>query len=262
VIRPKHEHATVGMNEREVVLLLPKRLRLIIAASLVLVVTVLVLIRLDYLPLGQGEPPSQAPPSSHPPAEGEPPTQFTGVEFIGRKDGMKQYQLFFDIVKRTEDGGLVDFEGLKDGVIYQEGEPTYGIVARAGQWLEKKDDFELEGDISVTREGEMIFQSQRLQWDGNAEILTVPVPAQLKIDGLNATSKQLEAHVKTDRLYLQGDVVMWDDRHTIRGEQIVYDRQEEELRLIGPGEIEFTIGEATQVKQPSKEGDGQHDGSK
>ena len=250
------------MDEGEVVLPLQKRLKLILAASLVLIVTVLVLVQSGYLPLGQDDPPSQESPSSHPPEAGEPPTQFTGVEFIGRKDGMKQYQLFFDIVKRTEDGGLVDFEGLKDGVIYQEGEPTYGIVARAGQWLEKKYDFELEGDISVTREGEMIFQSQRLQWDGNAEILTVPVPAQLKIDGLNATSKQLEAHVKTDRLYLQGDVVMWDDRHTIRGEQIVYDRQEEELRLIGPGEIEFTIGEATQVKQPSKEGDGQHDGSK
>lgn len=236
---------------------LPKRFRFILAAGLLIVVMVIVLVEVGYLPLRPSEPLSQTPPPSHPPEAGDPPTQFSGVEFVGRKDGQKQYQLYFDIVKRTEDGGHVTFEGLKDGVIYQEGEPAYGIVARAGQWLEAKDNFELEGDIHVTREGDIVFQSQRLQWDGSTEILTVPVPAQLQIDGLNASSRQLQAHVKTDRLYLQGDVVVWDDLHTIWTDNIVYDRQQEELRLIGPSEIEFRIGAHTSDKQPSEEGDGQ-----
>lgn len=240
---------------------LSRKLKLILAVTSCLV-AIIVLAQLGYLPFGQDTPPAKTPPPSHAPEPGEPPTQFTGVEFIGRKDGQRQYQLYFDQVKRTEDDKRVMFEGLKDGVIYQEGEPAYGIQAKAGEWLEAKDDFELEGDISVTRAGDVIFQSQRLKWDGSAEILTVPVPAQLKLDGLNATSSQLEAHVKTDQLYLQGDVVLWDDVHTIRAERIVYDRQGDKLRMIGPSEIEFLIGEAKESKKPSKEGDVELDGSK
>lgn len=224
-----------------------------LGTALFLAVAILTLVHLGYLPLGQKSPPSETPPS-HPPEAGEPPTQFTGVEFIGRKEGEKQYRLYFDVVKRTEDSGLVIFEGLKDGLIYQEGKPIYTIAARAGQWLEAKDDFELEGDISVFREGEVVFQGQKLQWDGRTEVLTVPVSSQLRIDGLNATSDKLQAHVRTDRLYLQGDVAMWDDLHTIRAEQIIYDRQEEELRLIGPSEIVFRLEAPAKEKQP--EGDG------
>ena len=223
---------------------LPKRLRRILAAVVILAVGVLALINLGYLPLGQQKPPTPLP--SSPPEEGEPPTQFTGVEFIGHTDGQRKYHLHFDKVKRTEDEGLVIFEELWDGVIYQEGEPAFGITAKSGQWLEAKDDFQLEGDISVTQDGEVIFQSQRLEWDGASEILTAPAPSRVKLDGINADSQQLEAHVKTDKLHLLGDVVIWDDTYTIWAEKAVYDRQAGELRLMGPSEIEFTIGAAAE----------------
>ncbi|NLY30035.1 MAG: LPS export ABC transporter periplasmic protein LptC [Firmicutes bacterium] len=222
---------------------LPKRLKRILAAVGVLVAVVLVLISLGYLPLGQRKgPPS--PPPSNPPEEGEPPTQFIGVEFIGRKDGQRKYHFHFDKVKKTEDEGLVIFEELWDGVIYQEDEPAYGITARGGQWLEAKDYFQLDGDINVTQEGELIFRSQRLEWDGTSEVLTAPTPSEISLDGINATSQELEAHVRTDKLHLLGDVVMWDDAYTIWSERVIYDRQVGELRLIGPSEIEFAIGAA------------------
>jgi len=222
---------------------LPKRLRAILAAVGVLVAVILLLISSGYLPVGQQKAPS-SPPPSNPPGEGEPPTQFIGVEFIGRKDGQRKYHFHFDKVKKTEDEGLVIFEELWDGVIYQDGEPAFGITAKEGQWLEVKDYFQLDGDIKVTQEGEVIFQSQRLEWDGKSEILTAPTPSQIRLDGINATSQQLEAHIRTDKLHLVGDVVMWDDAYTIWAERVVYDRQAGELRLIGPSEIEFTIGTA------------------
>ncbi len=220
----------------------PRWVKRILVAGLLVAGVAGILMGLGYLPWGKTDPGPDRPLSSHQPEAGEPPTQFTGVEFLGRKGGEKQYQFNFDTVRRTEDGGLVTFEGLKEGIIFQDGEPAYDIVANAGRWLEAQDDFELEGDITVTRADELSLQSQRLRWDGKAEIITIPVPAELIIDGINATSRQMEAHVKTDCLYLQGDVVMWDGDHTIRANEIIYDRQAEELRLIGPGEIEFFMG--------------------
>lgn len=222
---------------------LPKRSKRILAAVGVLAAAILVLIGLGYLPPGQRKgPPS--PLASNPPEEGEPPTQFIGVEFIGRKDGQKKYHFHFDKVKKTEDEGLVIFEELWDGVIYQEDEPAFGITAKSGQWREAKDYFQLDGDINVTQEGEVIFQSQRLEWDGKSEILKAPTPSEISLDGIKAASRQLEAHVRTDKLHLLGDVVMWDDAYTIWAERVVYDRQAGELRLIGPSEIEFAIGVA------------------
>ncbi len=211
------------------------------AVAGVLAAVLLLLCWLGYLPPGQRKVPS-GPLPANPPAEGEPPTQFTGVEFIGRKDGQKKYHFHFDRVQKTEDEGLVIFEELRDGVIYQDDEPAYGITARGGRWLEAKDFFQLEGDINVTQEGKVVFQSQQLEWDGTSEILTAPTPSRISLDGVNATSRQLEAHMKTDKLHLLGDVVMWNDGYTIWSEKAVYDRQAGELRLIGPSKIEFVLG--------------------
>ncbi|NLJ86302.1 MAG: LPS export ABC transporter periplasmic protein LptC [Firmicutes bacterium] len=221
----------------------PKWLRWVFVIGILLTSGFLILMASGYLPWGQ---PREGPTSlpSHPPEADEPAIQFSGVEFVGRKEGKKQYQLYFDKVKRSDETGLVTFENLKEGFIFQENDAAYRITAKAGSWLEAQDDFELEGDINITRADELELRSQKLKWDGKTEIITIPVPAQLTIDGLNATSRQLEAHVKTDRLYLQGDVVMWDEDHTIRSEQVIYDRKAEELHLIGSGEIDFLVGGA------------------
>ncbi|NMB24745.1 MAG: LPS export ABC transporter periplasmic protein LptC [Firmicutes bacterium] len=199
---------------------------------------------LGYLPWGETDP-APKPLDSHRPEAGDPPTQFTKVEFVGRKGGEKQYQFDFDIVFRTGDDALVTFEGLRDGVIFQDGEPAYNIVAKAGRWLEAQDNFELEGDITVTGTDELILRSQRLKWDGKDRIITIPVPAELTIDDIHATSQQMEAHMDSDRLYLQGDVTMWDGEHTIRADEVIYDRKADALYLIGPSEIDFLTGKTS-----------------
>lgn len=164
---------------------------------------------LGYLPWGRTDP-SPSPLDSHKPEAGEPPTQFTKVEFVGRKGGEKQYQFNFDIVRRTGDDTLVTFEGLREGVIFQDGKPAYNIMAKAGRWLEAQDHFELEGDITVTGAGadELTLQSERLRWDGKDKVITIPVPVELTMDDMHATSQQMEAHMDADRLYLQGDVTV------------------------------------------------------
>lgn len=180
--------------------------------------------------------------SAHRPGPGEPPTRFTGVEFVGRKQGQKQYKLHFDVVEQEEGSdGFISFAGLKDGVIYQEGKPYYGLEARTGRWREKNNDFELRGDIVVTREGKVAFRSQEVYWDGTKEILMAPTPVEVDLDGVHATSDRLTANLKENTLHLQGNVHVADDSRVIRSEKVTYNRQTRELIVFGASQIEFNV---------------------
>ena len=192
---------------------------------------------LGYSPWKRPESPRPA--DIHRPEAGEPPTQFTKVEFIGRKGGEKQYHFNFDTVSRTEDDGLVTFQGLREGIIYQDSEPVYFIVANTGSWLEAKDNFELEGDITVTGTDELTLRSEKLHWDGKTQVIIIPVPAELTLDDMQAESRRMEAHMQEDRLYLQGDVIIRDGELTIWADEVIYDRTKETMYLIGPGEMEL-----------------------
>lgn len=177
--------------------------------------------------------------------------QFIRPTVVGMLDGIRQWEL--ETERMRERDNLVYMEQIQRGLLYRDGEEYLTFVADTGVWNRDNDELELTGNVTVFRDDERLLDSQRLIWDGNAELLTSPGPVQIQIDGRKIAANEMIGNVKQDELLFKGDVRVQAEGLTLTvADRLIYHVEEGSMQGFGQGQLRLNIKKPGEEKAESE----------
>lgn len=180
------------------------------------------------------EPP--APPISVPPS-----VQLLESRLVGRKDGLRQWEILAQSVLQAGDSvTLTDFDEI---TMFQDQEPYLFIDADTAVWDRKLEILHLYE--SLVRDGDDGFylESDLLIWDGAKETLTSPGPVFMLWEGLEIQAAEMLMEAQSNLVYLQDDVRIRDGSMLWRLEYAVYDLDHGRMDFYGSVVLEGEVGD-------------------
>lgn len=167
-----------------------------------------------------------------PPLESVPPSvQLLESKLVGRKDGVKQWELLTQSVLQADD--IITLTDLGEITIFQDEDPYLVVNANWATWNRKKDTLELYGPLVVEGEDQFKLVSDKLIWEGKPATLTSPGPVLIHWDGLEIKAGQMLLETETDLLRLKEDVQIREGRFVFRLERAVYNLRVDRLDFYG-----------------------------
>lgn len=177
-----------------------------------------------------------------PPLESVAPSvQILESRLVGRKDGVKQWELLTKSVLQADD--VVTLRDLEDITIFQDEDAYLKIDANWATWNRRKDLLFLYGPLVVEGEGDGADQfklvSDELIWEGKGATLTSPGPATINWSGLLIQAGHMVLETETDLLYLREGVEIREGQFVFRVNQAVYNLSSDHLDFYGQVALEL-----------------------
>ena len=176
-----------------------------------------------------------------PPVSVPPSVQLLESRLVGRKDGIKQWEILAQSVLQA--GNSVTLTNLDEIIMFQDQEPYLFIDADTAVWDRKLDILHLYE--SLVRDGEDGFylESDLLIWDGTKETLTSPGPVFMLWEGLEIQAKEMVMEAQSSLLYLKDDVRIRDGSMLWRLEYVMYDLDQKRMNFYGSVLLEGEAGD-------------------
>lgn len=197
------------------------------------IVVVFVAIFVFTLRLWIKPPPS---PESIPPS-----VQLVESRLIGRKDGVRQWELLTQSVLQADD--VITLRDLGEITIFQDEQPYLLVQAQRATWRRKQDLLELFGPVVVEGKDNFKLESDRLIWEGKQATLTSPGPVLIYWEGMELRAGQMVLETETDLLRLHHNVEIREGQFVFRLEQAVYDLGSERMEFYGAVALEMEVSE-------------------
>ncbi|NMB01113.1 MAG: LPS export ABC transporter periplasmic protein LptC [Firmicutes bacterium] len=202
-----------------------------IGITVLLVVTALLVITFKYLV----QPP--------PPPEAVPPSvQLIESRLVGRKDGVRQWEILSKSVLQA--GDQVTLRDLDEIVMFQGEEPYLSIWTEQATWERKSDLLRLEGTVVVEGEDNFRLESDLLVWDGKQETLSSPGPVSILWNGMEIEAAEMILEATSNQLYLKNNVHVREGRMVWSLDEVVYRLDDEMLDFYGSLLVEGEVGES------------------
>ena len=176
-----------------------------------------------------------------PPVSVPPSVQLLESRLVGRKDGIKQWEILAQSVLQA--GNSVTLTNLDEIIMFQDQEPNLFIDADTAVWDRKLDILHLYE--SLVRDGEDGFylESDLLIWDEAKETLTSPGPVFMLWEGLEIQAKEMVMEAQSSLLYLKDDVRIRDGSMLWRLEYVMYDLDQKRMNFYGSVLLEGEAGD-------------------
>lgn len=180
------------------------------------------------------EPP--APPISVPPS-----VQLLESRLVGRKDGLRQWEILAQSVLQAGDSvTLTDFDEI---TMFQDQEPYLFIDADTAVWDRKLEILHLYESLVRDEDDGFYLESDLLIWDGAKETLTSPGPVFMLWEGLEIQAEEMLMEAQSNLVYLQDDVRIRDGSMLWRLEYAVYDLDHGRMDFYGSVVLEGEVGD-------------------
>lgn len=180
------------------------------------------------------EPP--APPISVPPS-----VQLLESRLVGRKDGLRQWEILAQSVLQAGDSvTLTDFDEI---TMFQDQEPYLFIDADTAVWDRKLEVLHLYESLVRDEDDGFYLESDLLIWDGAKETLTSPGPVFMLWEGLEIQAEEMLMEAQSNLVYLQDDVRIRDGSMLWRLEYAVYDLDHGRMDFYGSVVLEGEVGD-------------------
>lgn len=180
------------------------------------------------------EPP--APPISVPPS-----VQLLESRLVGRKDGLRQWEILAQSVLQAGDSvTLTDFDEI---TMFQDQEPYLFIDADTAVWDRKLEILHLYESLVRDEDDGFYLESDLLIWDGAKETLTSPGPVFMLWEGLEIQAAEMLMEAQSNLVYLQDDVRIRDGSMLWRLEYAVYDLDHGRMDFYGSVVLEGEVGD-------------------
>lgn len=168
-----------------------------------------------------------------PPAVSVPPSvQLLESRLVGRKDGVRQWEILAQSVLQT--GDTVTLTNLDEMIMFQDQEPYLFIDADTAVWNRKQDILHLHQAI-VRDDGEegLYLESDLLIWEGGRETLTSPGPVFILWEGMEITASEMVLESQDRLLHLMDSVQIRDGSLLWQMSKAVYDLDRGQMDFYG-----------------------------
>ncbi len=179
-----------------------------------------------------------------PPAVSIPPSvQLLESRLVGRKDGVRQWEILAQSVLQA--GDSVTLTNLDEMVMFQNQEPYLNIDAETAVWNRKQDVLYLyEAIVRDNGEDGLYLESDLLVWEGAEETLNSPGPVFILWQGLEIRAAEMLLESQARLLYLRDDVQIRDGSMLWRMDRAVYDLDAELMDFYGNLLLEGEAGQS------------------
>ena len=175
-----------------------------------------------------------------PPVSVPPSVQLLGSRLVGRKDGVRQWEILANSVLQAND--LVTLREMDEITIFQEDDSHLSIQSTVATWDRKKDVLELQGQVMVEGEDEFRLETELLIWQGGKETLTSPGPVLIHWAGLEIRAGQMVLDVPLSLLTVSEQVEIRDGSLTWKLDHATYDLDAEVVDFYGTLVLEAEVG--------------------
>ncbi|MGI6037746.1 MAG: LPS export ABC transporter periplasmic protein LptC [Limnochordia bacterium] len=174
------------------------------------------------------------------PTETDPTVGLTTARVVGRHQGRRQWELTAAQMEVEEP--ITYFQGIQGGTIYHDNAPYLDFRAAGGRWNMERNDFILQGSVKAfDLEGQEIMQTDELAWDGPGEVLVAPQGIWIRWGELILQGDFFQALLGEDRVEIEGNVVLEGAAYRAWARSLVYNLEEEQVTLRGPGRVQLTV---------------------
>mgnify|MGYP000886262317 FL=1 len=177
-----------------------------------------------------------------PPQESIPPSvELVESRLIGRKDGVRQWELLTKSVLQADE--VITLSDLGEISIFQDEQPYLSVSAQRATWRRKQDILELFGPVVVEGEDHFRLESEHLIWEGKQATLTSPGPVLINWQEMELRAEEMILETETDLLRLHRNVEIREGQFVFRLQQAVYDLGAERMEFYGPLALETEVSE-------------------
>lgn len=164
--------------------------------------------------------------------------RLTATRVVGRRQGERQFEL--DAGSIGDEDDWVVLEDIENGLLYRDGTVFVSFQADAGRWHRPSNNLVLTGDVVLEYDGRVRLRTEEIEWRAEDEIVVAPLPVRMTVDGDEVTANSMEADLDSEKLHLEGDVlILRDGGDRVEMATVVYWLAEDRLEGFGRGRLVF-----------------------
>ncbi len=139
------------------------------------------------------------------------------------RDGRPAWRLAIEEVDITAGGQAVSATGLREGLVYDDGQPVVRISAGRASYRTDDRSFEVTDGVRVVSHQGAIITTDRVQWKPDSETLHCPGEVIMRAEGITLRTENLDMIVPENRVRTTSRVSLRTRDGHLTGRNLVYD---------------------------------------